>query len=151
MTTFAQRVQLPKVQAAIKRAQLIVVEGGVNDSMSCDGSTLEQGTDTTFSTIKNLNPRAKVVVMAPWGVATKTAPYKSLNIGVIRAGAQRYGFTYVVASLRKDRTRDGSHPNRRGAIYLATKLVRTTSGLQVRVAAVDVAWVDHLGRDWAQS
>lgn len=122
LSTFAQRVQKPEVTKALRKAKVIVIEGGINDEQQC-GGTMWAGIDSTMGYVKSIARKdAKIIVTVPWANG-KRQDIKHRNVSQIRSGAYKYGFTYVnTTNMPKKYTFDDIHPNRKGINFISDKI-----------------------------
>lgn len=122
-TTFADRVKDASVAKDIARSRVVIIAGGVNDAMSCDPAvTITSATTATMEAVRQTNPTARIVVIAPWGDHQWNKGHKSRTVAAIKAAARKHRATYVPMPLREDRTMDRVHTNRAGNVYIARKI-----------------------------
>jgi lysophospholipase L1-like esterase len=149
-TTFYGRLLRPTVVANVKAARVVIVEGGVNDYLTCvyrDGAwhmvpstraTVEYEIHRTMLRLAAIRPTRKssVYITAPFGPYQPAAATKAWLTPFLEAEAKAAGFRYVDTAhgtLYGNRTSDQIHPNKAGNVQLYRDLY--SKGSMARWAA----------------
>lgn len=129
-TNFLQRIEAhPDL---VRRADVVVLEGGVNDRRRClverrngrgdarsSAAEIEAAVRPTIRRVAELAPHAKIIVTVPWGNAQRIASSRWWVTQTIQRVALEEGVEYVDTSTEairhEHRTLDGVHPNRHGS------------------------------------
>ncbi|NRQ50524.1 SGNH/GDSL hydrolase family protein [Aeromicrobium stalagmiti] len=142
-TSFLDRVNAhPEV---IRTADVVIVEGGVNDRRHClavrsNGrgdarSSPQQVDDAVRATLARVDelarPDATVIVTVPWGNGRRISSSRWWVTNLVRSAALDHDFEYVdtatEAIRHPHRTIDGIHPNRFGNQEIAKRLFYRSS------------------------
>ncbi len=112
---------------------LLIIEGGRNDWAECeDGhfvtakdAAIEHAVDSYFSTLRTFLPRStRILVLGPpWGPADPANGERVTR--VIETLAAKHGLEFIstTGALTQARVVDGVHPNRRGSIAIADRVI----------------------------
>ena len=142
-STFEKRLKRDSVATQVRAAQIVVLEGGLNDYRkinadgTCSSSTLSQADLETqlrpyvHSTMKRLAAMRKdpktVYVTVPWG--RNVTEFRTTITSVIKSEALSFGFRYIDTAtstlVDRSRTYDGTHPNESGSRAIASALYRS--------------------------
>ncbi|WP_082530556.1 SGNH/GDSL hydrolase family protein [Aeromicrobium sp. Root344] len=149
-STFRQRLENATVAQHVKAARVVIVEGGINDYMTCvrkDGewdqvrsteSEVKVQIHATMVRLAELRASApsSVYVTAPFGPFAPADRTKAWILPFLKAEAEAAGFHYVDTAhgtLYGDRTSDKVHPNAAGNVRLYRDLY--TNGAMYRWGA----------------
>ncbi len=112
---------------------LLIIEGGRNDWATCeDGNfipatddAIEHAVDRYLDTLQTFLPEStRIIVLGPpWG------PHDPANqvrvTAIIKAQAEKHGIQFIstTGALTADRVTDGVHPNRKGSLAIARRVI----------------------------
>jgi lysophospholipase L1-like esterase len=112
---------------------LLIIEGGRNDWASCDGDRLvtapddriEHAVDRYLDTLQTFLPAStRIVVLGPpWGPLDRANGRRVTAI--IEAQAKQHGIQFIGTggALTADSVIDGVHPNRKGSLAIARRVI----------------------------
>jgi lysophospholipase L1-like esterase len=112
---------------------LLIVEGGRNDWAMCEDGHLvtapddliEHAVDRYLDTLQTFLPAStRIVVLGPpWG--PRDAADQVRVTAIIRAQAEQHGIQFISTrgALTADRVVDGVHPNRKGSLAIARRVI----------------------------
>jgi lysophospholipase L1-like esterase len=112
---------------------LLIVEGGRNDWAMCQGGHLvtapdamiDHAVDRYLETLQTFLPKStRIVVLGPpWG--PRDLANQRRVTAIIEQQAKQHGIQFVSTqgSLTPDRVVDGVHPNRRGSLAIARRVI----------------------------
>lgn len=143
-TTFAQRLKKKSTQKKVKKAKIVVIEGGKNDFHKClkNGVSKDQLVPTSsaeiavaandymdmIAAIRAGQDPATVYVITPWADHTDFANKKQI-VPIVRKAAAAHGFQWVDMNgvldphYRNENTKDGIHPDQKGTTAIANAFV----------------------------
>ena len=116
---------------------LLIVEGGRNDWATCEDGhfvtasddAIEHAVDRYLDTLQTFLPKStRIVVLGPpWGPLDQANRVRVTAI--IQAQAKQHGIQFVSTqgALTADRVVDGVHPNRKGSLAIARRVIAALS------------------------
>ena len=116
---------------------LLIVEGGRNDWATCEDGRfvtapddmIEHAVDRYLDTLQTFLPQStRIVVLGPpWGPLDQANRVRVTAI--IQAQAKEHGIQFVSTqgALTADRVVDGVHPNRKGSLAIARRVIAALS------------------------
>jgi hypothetical protein len=132
--TFGGQLARASVREIAATAGALIIEGGRNDTRICakggghdlvSSARLRREANRFFADVRALRgPDDCTVVFTPWG--PKGAANRDRITKVIRASAGRHGFRFIDTAkvlTRRNSLADQVHPNRRGNLQLAERIV----------------------------
>lgn len=121
--------RLPKDVAFDPKPKVVVIDAGRND-WSFPAEQVRQTVASYFAALATAYPSSRIVVVAPYEMNPKTSPDFTAIRAMLGQQAQAHGWAFVDPLVAgwlntysaKLTIRDGVHPTRRGAWYIAHHL-----------------------------
>lgn len=116
-----------------KTPSLVIIEGGRNDWAACEGGrfvpasdeAITHAVDRYLDTLQTFLPRStRIIVLGPpWGPLDQANRVRVTAIIQEQAEAHGIEFISTRGALTADRVVDGVHPNRRGSLAIARRVI----------------------------